>query len=99
MRLLMGLTVLGIVLVMVAIVAPGLMSSRRAAQEREASSTLKILGSAEADFRANDRDDNGVNDFWTGDVAGLCSLKASGRELRLIGREIAEADSGPIRAL
>jgi len=82
-----------------AVVVPGLMSSQRASNERAASTTLKTLSAAEADFRANDRDANGVNDFWTGDVSGLYSLKVKDRELRLLERAVAEADSCPIRGL
>jgi type II secretory pathway pseudopilin PulG len=90
---------LAIVLSVAAVAVPGLLSSQRAANEREAATMLKTLASAEADFRANDRDANGVNDFWTGDVTGLYSLKTSGRELRLIERGTAEADSCPIHML
>ena len=34
---------------------------------------LRSLSSAEADFRANDRDWNHVNDFWDGNIKGLNS--------------------------
>lgn len=69
----------------------------RARNERSASSTLKTLATAEADFRANDRDGNRVADFWTGDVAGLWSiLDPSGKPLALIDRRIAEADATPV---
>jgi hypothetical protein len=91
--------ILCVVLTLAAILAPALRSSQRAANERETATMLKTLASAEADFRSNDRDANGVNDYWTGDVAGLYSLKASGRELRLIERSVAEADTCPIRML
>lgn len=82
-----------------AIAIPGLMSSQRASNERKASTLLKTFSSAEADFRANDRDANEVNDFWTGDVTGLYSLKVRGQELRLIERSGAEADTCPIDPL
>jgi hypothetical protein len=82
-----------------AIAAPGLIASQRASHERQASTTLKALSSAEADFRANDRDANGVHDFWTGDVSGLHSLPVNGKQLRLIERPVAEADTCPIRGL
>jgi len=38
---------------------------------------LKTLSSAEADFRANDRDWNHVNDFWTADVKGLYTMTSA----------------------
>src|SRR5579863_268938 len=89
-------TVLTLIL---AIAVPGLLSSARASHERMASTSLKTLTAAEADFRANDRDENGVHDFWTGDVSGLYSLTVRGKELRLIDRSVAEADTGPIHDL
>jgi len=42
--------------------------------ERSAEAALRTLATAEADYRANDRDGNGVNDFWTGDVSELSRL-------------------------
>jgi type II secretory pathway pseudopilin PulG len=68
------LIIVAIVLVICAIAIPGLLSSQRASNERDASTTLKTLSSAEADFRANDRDGNRVNDFWTADAKGLYTL-------------------------
>jgi len=43
--------------------------------ERNASATLKTITTAQADFRANDRDGNRRNDFWVRDVAGLYGLE------------------------
>jgi hypothetical protein len=68
------LIIVGFILLIAAIVIPGLLSSQRASNERIASTTLKTLSSAEADFRANDRDGNHVNDFWTADVKGLYTM-------------------------
>jgi len=66
-----------------------------------ASTSLKTLTSAEADFRANDRDGNRINDFWTGDVSGLYSVKpvGGGPELRLIEESVANADAKPVSTL
>ena len=66
--------VIAIIAVIAAIAIPGLLSSQRASNERNASTSLKTLASAEADFRANDREGNHVNDFWTANVAGLYTL-------------------------
>jgi prepilin-type N-terminal cleavage/methylation domain-containing protein len=66
--------VIAIIAIIAAIAIPGLLSSQRASNERNASTSLKTLTSAEADFRSNDRDGNHVNDFWTGNVAGLYTL-------------------------
>lgn len=66
-----------------------LRESRRTRNEMEASNSLRILAAAEAEYRAKDRDGNGVPDFWTADVTGLY---AAG----LIDRALAEADSEPL---
>jgi DUF2950 family protein len=57
--------------------------------EEAVSAALKTIADAEADFRANDRDHNGANDFWTADVMGLYDHG------RLIPRELALADAAP----
>lgn len=63
---------------------------------RNASGTLKTLGTAEADFRSNDRDGNGVNDFWIADVRGLWFiLGEEEREIKLIEISAAMADWAP----
>ncbi len=64
-------------------------TSMRASNERNAGGRVKSLASAEADYRGNDRDGNGIQDFWTGDVAGLYRLG-------LIERGMALADLRPI---
>jgi hypothetical protein len=70
---------------------------RQADNERAAATALKQIAAAEADFRANDRDANWIQDYWTGDVASLYSIQVDGRPLALIGREVADADRLPIR--
>ncbi len=70
-----------------------LAESRRDSNERNACVSLKTLATAEADFRANDRDGNRIQDFWTGDVAELYHLGAA----KLIETSIAEADAKPLR--
>ena len=70
-----------------------------ASNERVGSTTLKTFASAEADFRANDRDWNHVNDFWTADVAGLYTVKDdSGNSIKLIELSAALADGAPAEA-
>jgi len=97
--------VIAIIAIIAAIAIPGLLSSQRASNERNASTSLKTLTSAEADFRANDRDWNHVNDFWTGDVKGLYTMTSaavSGNSnsttdpaIKLIELSVASADSDP----
>jgi hypothetical protein len=68
-----------------------------ASNERNGSTTLKTICTAEADFRANDRDWNHVNDFWTADVAGLYTCKnAEGQSIKLIELSTALADGAPL---
>jgi prepilin-type N-terminal cleavage/methylation domain-containing protein len=69
--------VIAIIAIIAAIAIPGLLSSQRASNERNASTSLKTLTSAEADFRANDRDWNHVNDFWTANVSGLYTMTSA----------------------
>jgi len=69
--------VIAIIAIIAAIAIPGLLSSQRASNERNASTSLKTLTSAEADFRANDRDWNHVNDFWTANISGLYTMTSA----------------------
>ncbi len=88
-----------------ALMIPQWEASRRVSNEREAATALKTITSAEADFRANDRDGNGVNDFWTADLKGLhtmtrASIRGAGRvwddpPIALIPLQVAAADADP----
>lgn len=82
----------------IAIAVPGLLQSSRASNDRNASETLKTLGIAELDFRANDRDGDQIPYFWTGDVAGLyCIGQDRASAIQLIELSAAGADSAPLR--
>jgi hypothetical protein len=69
---------------------------RRGSTERNASTCLKTITSAQADFRANDRDGDGLHQFWRGDIAGLYTLKPRGHpeeaSIKLIELSVASAD-------
>ena len=70
-----------------------LVTSGSGMEWRNASVSLKTIASAQADFRANDRDDNKINDFWRADIAGLYSTKGSdGLPIKLIESSVAAAD-------
>ena len=74
-----------------------LIPGQRASNERTAATSLKTLASAQADFRANDRDGDGVRQFWRGDVAGLYALSPpGGSPIRLIELDVAAADDRPL---
>jgi prepilin-type N-terminal cleavage/methylation domain-containing protein len=98
--------VIAIIAIIAAIAIPGLLSSQRASNERNASTSLKTLSSAEADFRANDRDWNHVNDFWTWNVSGLYTMTSAAvlggtansttdPSIKLIELSVASADTDP----
>jgi prepilin-type N-terminal cleavage/methylation domain-containing protein len=86
--------VIAIIAIIAAIAIPGLLQSQRASNERNASASLKTLASSEADFRANDRDGNRIQDFWTGDVSALYGLIPVGLSdmIKLIEISVAGAD-------
>lgn len=107
-----GFTVLEVLIVVVvigiiaALAIPGLISSQRSSYERNASTSLKTVCVAEADFRNNDRDANKMNDFWTADMKGLYTMTScttSGNSggttdppLRLIDLSLAAADADSV---
>jgi len=87
------------------VILPNLLSTgHHGHSERNASTSLKTLSSAEADFRANDRDWNHVNDFWTANVSGLYTMTStavkgaeanstSDPSIKLIELSVASADA------
>ena len=66
--------VIAIIAVIAAIAIPGLLAAQRSSNERNASTSLKTVTTAEADFRSNDRDGNRSMDFWTADVYALYGM-------------------------
>jgi prepilin-type N-terminal cleavage/methylation domain-containing protein len=105
--------VIAIIAVIAAIAIPGLLAAQRSSNERNASTSLKTLTTAESDFRSNDRDGNRVTDFWTADVYALFGLigitsanmvppadvNVSTTVVRLIEPALAGADGLPQQAL
>lgn len=80
--------------------APG--AGSIAENEKHAISALKSVTSAQADFRANDRDSDRVNNFWVQDLAGLYGLdggtgapakEGSANLIKLIEPGLAAADA------
>lgn len=68
--------------------------------ERSTVAALGTILSAQRDFRDNDRDHNGVRDYWRADVASLYYLRpakdgAQSDTIRLIEQSVALADSAP----
>jgi hypothetical protein len=76
--------------------SPEPMVKSSSSNDRNATASLKTIATAQADFRANDRDGNQVNDFWRADIAGLYALKAGGTAIKLIELSVAAADDRPV---
>lgn len=73
-----------------------------ASNGRNASATLKTIATAQADFRANDRDGNGRQDYWRGDIAGLYAIspkEGPQNAIKLIDVSCALADDRPVTDL
>ena len=66
--------------------------------ERNASASLKTIVSAQADYRANDRDGNGTPDYWRADIAGLYAVKPARADdaIKLIEISVAGADAAAV---
>lgn len=64
--------------------------------ERKAILALKDIFRAQVDFKENDLDKNGVKDYWTADISGLYRTLIGGKEIKLIGPDIAIADAAPM---
>lgn len=98
------LVIIAVVGVVLLLAVSGMFPARRINCERNASTSLKTLSSAEADFRANDRDWNHVNDFWTANVSGLYTMTSAAMSggkpndtmdpsIKLIELSVASADA------
>jgi prepilin-type N-terminal cleavage/methylation domain-containing protein len=86
--------VIAIIAIIAAIAIPGILAATRAANERNASGSLKQMGSVEVTFKTSDSDQNALNDYWTADVAGLYHIQPtnSAVSIRMIELAVALAD-------
>ncbi len=92
--ILLAVLLVGIVAALALMMPPR--KPRRTSEDRCAEASLRTVASAQADFRANDRDGNGREDFWRGDVAGLYALRSpDGNPIKLIYIGMAGADHSP----
>jgi type II secretory pathway pseudopilin PulG len=66
-----------VIAIIAAIAIPGLLAAQRASNERNASACLRVLSTAQSDFRSNDRDGDRVMNYWVRDVWGLYALVPS----------------------
>jgi hypothetical protein len=68
--------------------------------ERNSAAALMWIGTAQAQFRAEDPDGDGVANYWVADVSGLHRLlRKNGRAVALLENGIAQADARPALAL
>jgi type IV pilus assembly protein PilA len=86
--------VIAIIAIIAAIAIPGILAAIRAANERNASGSLKQMSSVEVMVKSSDSDSNGINDYWTADVAGLYHVRPTGSSvsIRTIELSVALAD-------
>jgi hypothetical protein len=86
-----------------AVIAGGLVVLQRSTARRSCCDqghggfSLKTIASAQADYRGNDRDGNGRQDFWRGDISGLYAVvpPKSREMIKLIELSVAGADDQP----
>ncbi|HEX7899443.1 MAG TPA: DUF2950 family protein [Planctomycetota bacterium] len=80
------------------LLAPFIVGHHHCSNERNASASLKTVASAQADYRGNDRDENKIQEFWRGDVAGLYGVLPAGSTemIKLIEISVAGADDSPL---
>jgi len=75
-------------------------AERVKSNERNATAALMWIGTAQAEFRANDPGGNDVASFWVGDVSGLHRIrKKDGKAADLVEDRIARADARPLLAM
>lgn len=88
------MVVVMIIAILAGVAIPSMIVAMRAANERSASASLKAICAGQADFRSNDRDGNQVQDFWTGNLAGLYGILPVGSSeiIKLIDITLAGAD-------
>lgn len=87
--------VIGVIAIIAAIAIPSLLNAIRAANERNASASLKVLLPAQVDYRTNDRNGDRIANYWCSQPSGLYVTKhaVSGLEVRLIDLSMALADA------
>jgi hypothetical protein len=95
--------VIAVIAVIASIMIPSILTAVRAANERSAHASLKQISCSELAFRMTDADGNGLNDFWTGDVANLhfCSPVSPATEAsagKFIELPLAQADGSPLES-
>jgi len=88
--------VVAIIAVIAAIAIPSLLRARQAANETNAGAACKGMAAHQAVWRRTDADGNGVQDYWTADVAAFYAMTdGMGNILKYIDVAQAKADYAP----
>jgi len=85
--------VVAIIAIIAAIAIPSILRSRMSANQTSAVGTLDSLLKMNAQFRSNDSERNGENDYWVENVFGLHGVQsAGGDEIELVPETVANSD-------
>jgi len=85
--------VVAIIAIIAAIAIPSILRSRMSANQTSAIGSLDSILKMNTQFRSNDSERNGENDYWTENVWGLHGVRsAGGDEIELIPKTIAQSD-------
>ncbi len=85
--------VVAIIAIIAAIAIPSILRSRMSANQTSAVGSLDSILKMNAQFRSNDSDRNGENDYWVENVWGLHAVQsAGGDEIELIPRSVGASD-------
>lgn len=91
--------VIAIIAIIAAIAIPSILAATRAANERNASGSLKQFSSIEITFKTSDSDGNKINDYWVTDVAGLYYVTpTASAQIRMIEISVCLADGNTVPA-
>jgi hypothetical protein len=86
---------LALMALLIPLITTRLQESQIEENEPRAVAALRTIAEAQKAFRDRDADRNGINDYWTNDVAGLHTAQVDGHAIELIPQAIAVADWGP----
>ncbi len=85
--------VVAIIAIIAAIAIPSILRSRMSANQTSAVGSLDTIFKMNNQFRTNDSDRNGENDYWVETVWGLYAVESGGgKKIELIPRSLARSD-------
>ncbi len=85
--------VVAIIAIIAAIAIPSILRSRISANQTSAVASLDTIFKMNTQFRSNDSDNNGDNDYWAENVWGLYGIKGPGGDrIELFNKSLAQSD-------